>query len=75
MKTHKTPISKGLSYLALALPLLFGAPIIITVGFKALSKDGVLWILIIGIILAIIAMIITALGVKNITKSFFDNDK
>jgi hypothetical protein len=75
MKTHKTPISKGLSYLALALPLLFGAPIVITVGFKALSKDGVLWILIIGIILAIIAMIITALGVKNITKSFFDNDK
>ena len=75
MKTDKTPISKGLSYLALALPLLFGAPIVITVGFKALSKDGVLWILVIGIILAIIAMIITALGIKNITKSFFDNDK
>ena len=75
MKTVKTPISKGLSYLALALPLLFGAPIVITVGFKALSKDGVLWILVIGIILAIIAMIITALGIKNITKSLFENDK
>ena len=75
MKTDKTPISKGLSYLALALPLLFGAPIVITVGFKALSKDGVLWILVIGIILAIIAMIITALGIKNITKSLFENDK
>lgn len=75
MKTNKTPISKGLSYLALALPLLFGAPIVITVGFKALNKDGVLWILILGILLALVAMIITGLGVRNITKSFFDNDK
>lgn len=75
MKTRKTPISKGLAYLALALPLLFGAPIVVTVGFKALNKDGVLWILIIGIILALVAMVITGLGVRNITKSIFDNDK
>jgi len=47
----------------------------VTVGFKALNKDGVIWILVIGILLAVVAMIITALGVRNITKSFFDNDK
>ena len=75
METTKTPISKGLKYLALALPLLFGAPIVITIGFKALNKNGVLWILIIGILLALIAMVVTGLGVKHVTKSFFDKDK
>lgn len=75
MNSTKTPISKGLKYLALALPLLFGAPIVITIGFKALHKDGYYFILIIGIVLAIIAMIMTGLGVKYVTKSFFDKDR
>ena len=75
MKSNKVPISKGLKYLALALPLLFGAPIVITIGFKALRKDGYYFILIIGIVLALIAMIMTALGVKYVTKSFFDKDR
>lgn len=75
MSSEKTPISKGLSYLALALPFLFGAPIVLSIGFSALRKDNVYLILIIGIILVFVAMIITALAVKLITKSFFDKDK
>jgi hypothetical protein len=75
MSSKKTPISKGLSYLALALPFLFGAPIVLSIGFSALRKDGVYFILILGILLVIIAMVITALAVKLITKSLFDNDK
>ena len=75
MSSEKTSISKGLSYLALALPFLFGAPIVLSIGFSALRKDGVYFILVLGIVLIIIAMIITAFAVKLITKSFFDKDK
>lgn len=74
MSSNKTPVSKGLSYLAIALPLLFGAPILITIGFKALRKDAIVWILIIGILLAFLAIIITALGIKNIMKSLFEKE-
>ncbi len=75
MSSKKTPISKGLSYLALALPFLFGAPVVLSVGFSALRKDGIYFILILGVVLVIIAMLITALAVKLITKSIFDKDK
>jgi len=74
MSSNKPPISKGLKYLALALPLLFGAPITITIGFKALSKDGVYWILVIGILLAIIAILCTAAGISSIMKYLFDKE-
>ncbi len=75
MSAKKTSTSKGLSYLALALPFLFGAPIVLSIGFSALRKDGIYFILILGIVLVIVAMIITALAVKLITKSFFDKDR
>ena len=74
MSPNKTPLSKGLKYLAIALPLLFGAPITITIGFKALSKDGTYLILIIGILLAIIAILCTAAGISSIMKSIFDKE-
>ena len=73
-ENKKIPATKGLGYLALALPFLFGAPIVVTIGFKALSKDGIYWILIVGIILALVAMIIMALGVKYLVQYFFQSD-
>ena len=75
MSSNKTPLSKGAGYLAMALPLLFGAPIVVTIGFKALSKDGVYWILIIGIFLALLAIIVTAMGVRNIMRSIFEKEE
>ncbi len=75
MGTNKTSLSKGLRNLAIALPLLFGAPIVITIGFKALSKDGVYWILIIGILLALLAIFATALGIKHLMNSLFEKEE
>lgn len=75
MSTKKTPVSKGLKYLGLALPLLFLAPVVVTVGFKALAKDNSYFILILGIILAICAMLITAKGVSTIIKALFEKDE
>ena len=74
MKKNKSSIFNGVKFLALALPLLFAAPIIITIGFKALKKDHSYIILMIGIIMALIAMIVTAIGVVKLTKHFFDKD-
>ncbi len=75
MSTKKTPISKGIKYFALALPLLFGAPIIITMGFKALAKNNSFVLLVLGILLAILAIIVTAKAVISIMKSIFEKDE
>lgn len=70
MDNSKPTISKGFKYFLLALPLLFGAPILITIGFKAL-KDGKYIFLIIGILLGIIAIFVTSKAVSTIMKALF----
>ncbi len=75
MSGKKIHLSKGLKYLGLALPLLFAAPIVVTIGFKALAKDDSYIILIVGILLAILAMLVTAKGVSTIMKSLFEKDE
>ena len=75
MSRKKIPVSKGLKYLGIALPLLFGAPIVITIGFKALAKNNSYLILILGIILAILAMLITAKGVSTVLRALFEKDE
>ena len=75
MKKNKpTTFFNGFKYLALALPFLFIAPIVITMGFKALKKDHTYLILLIGIILAISAMGITAIGLIKISRHLFNKD-
>ena len=77
MKNNKPSFANAFKYLALALPFLFIAPIVITIGFKALKIDGSYLLLIIGILLALVAMIVTAMGVIKISRYIFDkeNDK
>lgn len=75
MSRKKVSVSKGLQYLALALPFLFGAPVVITIGFKALAKDNAYLILILGILLAIFAMLMTAKGITTIMKALFEKDE
>jgi len=72
MKNRKKTLFKGLKLLALALPFLFIGPIVITIGFKALAKDNVYYILFLGLILAFIAMYLIILGIKVLLSSFFD---
>lgn len=75
MSKNKPTVSKGLKYFALALPLLFGAPILMTIGFKALAKDNKYIFLIIGILLGFLAIFVTAKAVSTILKSLFDKDE
>ena len=61
----------GLKFLAASLPLLFFAPILITIGFKALHKSGSYWVLALGCLLGFftIAMVIHAF--RLLLKSLF----
>ncbi len=67
-------LSKGLKYLGIALPFLFIAPILVTIGFKSLKKDSSFLILTIGILLTLFSMIIVVQGIRIILKSLFDNE-
>lgn len=75
LKNKKPTLSGGLKYLGIALPLLFFAPILITIGFKALKKDGDFIFLILGIILGIAAILTTAYGLVKISRFLFYRDK
>lgn len=74
MGNSKPTVSKGFKYFLVALPLLFGAPILITIGFKAL-KDGKYLFLIIGILLGLIAVFATSKAISTIMKALFDKNE
>ena len=72
MGTNKKELVRGLKYELTALPLLVAAPILITIGFKAIKQqNNYLW-LVIGVILAITAIILGFLGIKIILNAFFN---
>ena len=74
MKNNNPSFANAFKYLALALPFLFIAPIVITIGFKALKKDGSYLLLLLGVLLALAAMIITAIGIIKVSRYIFDKD-
>ncbi len=74
LEKNKPSLFSAFKHLAIALPLLFIAPIVITIGFKALKKDGNFMLLIIGLLLGIIAIMITAFGLIKVSRSLFDKD-
>ena len=67
----KTSISKGMKYLAIALPLLFISPILITIGFKALKKSDSYLLLILGCALAIFTIVLVTQAFRVILKALF----
>tara|TARA_R110001583_G_scaffold145635_2_gene297621 strand:- start:56145 stop:56369 length:225 start_codon:yes stop_codon:yes gene_type:complete len=74
MGTNKNELIKGLKLGLAALPLLIIGPILITIGFKAIKQyQNYLW-LVIGIIVALTAIILGFLGLRIILNAFF-NDK
>lgn len=75
MKSNKPTFFGAIKYLGVALPLLFLAPILITIGFKALKKDGNFIFLILGITLGIAAILTTAFGLIKISRFIFDRDR
>ena len=73
MATNKELLSKGIKYLAWALPLLFIGPSVIYNAF--MNKQNV-WhylVLAIGIIACISAMYLMFIGLKTIMKGIFND--
>jgi membrane protein YdbS with pleckstrin-like domain len=74
MKSNKNTLIKGLKYEVIALPLILLAPILISIGFKAIKLQQNYWWLILGVLLAIIAIIIGFLGIKIILNALFEKN-
>lgn len=73
MGTDRNELVRGLKYELATLPLLISAPILITIGFKAIKQqNNYIW-LIVGIVLAITAIILGILGIKIILNAFFNS--
>lgn len=66
-------LMKGFKYLAIALPLLFLSPVIVTMGFKLINKNGSFLLLILGIILTIFTVLLVTQGIRVILKALFDH--
>ena len=72
MGTDKKELVRGLKYELGALPLLLAAPILITIGFKAIKHENNYLFLIVGIILAILAVVLGFLGIRIILNELFN---
>jgi hypothetical protein len=69
-------LTKGLKSLAITLPLLFAAPLLITMGFKGVKSDDKITLgfalLIVGVILAITAIFLMIKGIKHLLDHLFE---
>jgi hypothetical protein len=72
MGTDRKELVRGLKYELATLPLLIAAPILITIGFKAIKQQNNYVWLIVGIILAIMAIVFGILGIKIILNALFN---
>lgn len=72
MATNKSVLAKGIKYLAGALPLLFLGPVVITSAFKNEKHPLYVYVLILGILIALAAMFLIFKGINTLLKSLFD---
>ena len=75
MATNKDVLSKGIKYLAGALPLLFIGPGLIHNAFMNKHTNWHYLVLGAGCLMCLGAMFLIFLGIKTITDSLFDNNK
>jgi uncharacterized protein HemY len=75
MGTNKSVLAKGVKYLAGSLPLLFLGPVVITSAFKNENHPLYVYVLVLGIIIALAAMFLIFKGITTLLKSLFDADK
>ncbi len=73
MSNNKNYLKKGINIMAAVLPLLVLSPVIINIGFKALQKDNIYFILVIGILLAIFTIILFVMGIRALLSHLFND--
>lgn len=72
MGTNKQILAKGIRYMSGALPLFFIGPVVIHSSFKNQQHPLFIPVLGLGIITALLAIGLAALGLRTIMKSLFD---
>ena len=70
--TNKNILAKGVKYLALALPLMFLGPYLITLGFLNKTNNPFYIFFPLGLVVAAAAMYFAFKGIQTIMKSMFD---
>ncbi len=75
MDGDKIKLRKGIKFMAITLPLLFLAPFLIFLGFKAIGRDanilGII-LVIIGALVALTSIGLMYLGIKNLLDHLFE---
>ena len=71
MSSNKEQLTKGVKFLAIALPLMIVGPVILTIGFRAMN-DGIYFWFVIGCVLLLAAIVFTFKGIKTILNGLFD---
>jgi ATP/ADP translocase len=72
---QKSELKKGFKYMAITLPLLFLAPLLMFLGFKAIGRDASILgvtLVVVGAIVALIAIGLMYLGIKNLLDYLFE---
>lgn len=70
--TNKELLGKGIKYLAGSLPLIVLGPIILYSAFNNSDKPLYIFVLILGILAFIGAIILLFIGIRTIMRSLFD---
>jgi hypothetical protein len=68
----KKTFKNGLKYLAIALPLLFLSPVIVTIGFKAINNGKGYFLLVLGCFLILFTIFMVIQAFRLILKSLFN---
>ena len=72
-RTNKERLGKGIKFLAISLVLIFTGPSIIFSALKNQEHPFYIPVLILGILIAIGAMVMIFLGIKKTVSAFFDD--
>jgi hypothetical protein len=75
MSEEKIKLRKGIKYMAITLPLLFLAPFLLFLGFKAIGRNATalgFTLVIIGSIIALTSVFLMYLGIKNLLDHLFE---
>ncbi len=73
----KPKLQKGIKYLAITLPLLFLAPFLLFLGFKAIGRHAStlgITLVILGSIVAVFGVGLMYLGIKNLLDHLFEKE-
>jgi uncharacterized protein with PQ loop repeat len=72
-RTNKERLAKAIKFLAISIVLIFSGPSIIYSAFQNQEHPLYIPVLIIGIIIAVGAMVMIFLGIKKAVSAFFDD--